>query len=367
MKRYALVILCALLGAQAQMEAAETLPTNDAAWLKAVNLVRFINIKRDKLEGKWRIEGSALMMEESGGSRVEIPYNVPEEYDFRVQFTVFSGREHVVQILAKSGRQFAWYMGYPNQTTFGFGKINGKEYDRNPSTVKDGPKIEYGKLYESVVQVRNDGLKGFLNGHLLAEWKTDYQDMSLSDGMKLHHGTRLGVGAYRSRVRFHRVELLVVSDKGQPVKVAAPPVPLPVVVPATPASSPKAASQATRMAAEAEARYKQSLAATSQQYVADLDAALQSAMRTGNLDEANAIRDVLRDIKDGKRASPQFKSTLANTAKNRYEHSATVAVQQYIRDLDAAQKAALNAGNLDEANAINATRKQLGVCPRIRL
>jgi hypothetical protein len=177
--------------------------------------------------------------------------------------------------------------------------------------------------------------------------------------LDLHHSDQLGVATYQTSVRFHRVELLVISEKGQPAKVATAPVPLPVAVPATPSSPQKGTSQATRMAGEAELRYKQSLATASQQYLADLDAALQSAMRVGNLDEANAIRDVLRDIKDGKRASPQFKSTFAITAKNRYEQTATLAVQQYIRDLDAAQKAALNAGNLDEANAINARRKQL--------
>jgi len=82
-------------------------------------------------------------------------------------------------------------------------------------------------------------------------------------------------------------------------------------------------------------------------------------MRANNLDEAVAIRDTSRDIKGSKPVSPQFKGALANTAKNRYEHAATSAVQQYIRDLDAAQKAAMDAKNLDEANAISAIRKQL--------
>ena len=82
-------------------------------------------------------------------------------------------------------------------------------------------------------------------------------------------------------------------------------------------------------------------------------------MRANNLDEAVVIRDATRDIKDGKPVNPQFTSALANTAKSRYENAATSAAQQYIRDLDAAQKSAMDAGNLDEAKAISAVRKQL--------
>jgi len=118
-------------------------------------------------------------------------------------------------------------------------------------------------------------------------------------------------------------------------------------------------SFASRLATTAEARYNKSLATASQQYLGDLDSAQKAAMRAGNLDEANAIRDAVGLIKAGKLPGAQFKSVFANTAKIRYEQSASVAVQQYLRELDAAQKAAMNAGNLDEANAISAVRKQL--------
>jgi hypothetical protein len=118
-------------------------------------------------------------------------------------------------------------------------------------------------------------------------------------------------------------------------------------------------SYASRLAAAAETRYNKTLTVASQQYLVDLDAAMKTAMRDGKLDEANAIRDATNQIKAGKLPGTTFKSVFANTAKTRYEQAATVAVQQYLRELDAAQKAAMNAGNLDEANAINATRKQL--------
>ncbi len=145
------------------------------------------------------------------------------------------------------------------------------------------------------------------------------------------------------------------------IYVQTPTSPPPVVplVSSTRSPVPPGASLAVRLATAAETRYNQSLAEATRQYLADLDAALQAVMRAGNLYDANAIRNTIREIKEGKPASSPLMNALAKTAKSRYEYAATSAVQQYIRDLDAAQKAALEAKNLDEANAINAKRKEL--------
>lgn len=129
------------------------------------------------------------------------------------------------------------------------------------------------------------------------------------------------------------------------------------VTPAAPAAV--GLSTAVRLAAAGEARYNQALSAAGQSYLRELNTALKSAMTAGDLDDANAIKAVMDQLSNGKPAGGQFKNTFANSARSRYEQSAKLAAQQYGRDLDAAQKEAMNAGNLDEANAINATRKEL--------
>ncbi len=154
--------------------------------------------------------------------------------------------------------------------------------------------------------------------------------------------------------------VLVIGQAGSPaVAKPEPPKVSPVVPPATLPPLPKGSSLAARLAANAETRYNQSLAVATQQYLTDLDAAMKAAMRANNLDDANTIRDAIRELKDGKPASPQFESAFANTAKNRHEQAVSSALQQFIRDLTAAQKSAMDDGNLDEANAINGVRKQL--------
>jgi hypothetical protein len=207
-----------------------------------------------------------------------------------------------------------------------------------------------------VVAARTKPPQSYANGPV----KINFQPATLTQPA----GATLVVNRTGSALKYAAVPeagpVLVIGQAGSPaVAKPEPPRAATLVPPPTLPPLPKGSSPAARLAANAETRYNQSLAAATQQYLAGLDEALKAAMRANNLDDANAIRDAIRQIKDGAPADPQFKNAFANTAKNRYEQVSSSAVQQFIRDLDAAQKSAMDAGNLDEANAINAARKQL--------
>lgn len=218
MKSWPILVTGVLLVAAAtQWTARAALPADDPAWAKAVDLLKVIQPAQNTVWGKWRMEQGGLQCEDSGSARLEIPYSLPDEYDFRIRFTPISGRHEIRQIMAMSGHQFLWSMGADGKSTYGVGSINGKKPNENRTTIKDGPALEQGVVYESIVQVRKEGLKIFLNGKLLTQWKTDYQDMSMVKGWELHNNAWLGLGAYQGCVRFHRVDLLEVTGHGQVV------------------------------------------------------------------------------------------------------------------------------------------------------
>jgi hypothetical protein len=204
-----------LLAIAARLPAAESLRKDDPAWARSLNLLKMIQPEQNTVEGKWRMDGNDLLCEASGSARLEIPYTLPDEYDFRIKFTPISGRHEVRQILAKAGHQFLWSIGADGKPTYGFGLINGKKANENRTTIKNGPSLEPGVAYESIVQVRKDGLKAFLNGSLLAQWKTDYQDMSMGRQWEIHNKAWLGLGIYQGCIRFHRIDLLEVSGQGK--------------------------------------------------------------------------------------------------------------------------------------------------------
>jgi len=64
---------------------AQTLPADDPAWSRAVNLMPLIDPEKDGFSGDWRIENGALVTSGTGSkgirnhALIEIPYQPPAE------------------------------------------------------------------------------------------------------------------------------------------------------------------------------------------------------------------------------------------------------------------------------------------------
>ncbi|OHE78289.1 MAG: hypothetical protein A2107_05225 [Verrucomicrobia bacterium GWF2_62_7] len=65
------------------------------------------------------------------------------------------------------------------------------------------------------MEVRNDGLKAYLNGELLAQWKTDYSDMGIVPHWSLPDPTLLGVGSWLTGLVIEKLEVREITGKGQ--------------------------------------------------------------------------------------------------------------------------------------------------------
>ncbi|MFA7006429.1 MAG: hypothetical protein WC429_20475 [Verrucomicrobiia bacterium] len=185
-------------------------------WRNAINLLPVIDPQKDAVAGTWTFQNGELAVGNTPFARLEIPYEPPEEYDFRITFTRLAGQEGVTQILTKSGSPFAWCVGFDSNTIGAFGMINGRMGGSpdNPTRVRRDAWIENKRLYTMVVAVRNDGLKAFLNDELITQWKTDYSDMGIYSNWQLRNPKRLGVAASRSETLFHRIEVREVTGKG---------------------------------------------------------------------------------------------------------------------------------------------------------
>ena len=69
-----------------------------------VNLMQFIDPQRDALHGIWRMEQNGLLSDDGQYARFRIPYQPPDEYDFRIVFTRVEGNNDVCQLLFTSKR-----------------------------------------------------------------------------------------------------------------------------------------------------------------------------------------------------------------------------------------------------------------------
>lgn len=112
-------------------------------------------------------------------------------------------------------------------------------------------------------------------------------------------------------------------------------------------------------AVRAAERYQQSVAAASKRLTDELDRSVKYAMQAGALAEANQIEEARKQVAAGGAVTVDFKRQNLVTARDMYRDAVKAAKGQYFRDLEPALRDATKAGNLPEANAIDAVRKAL--------
>lgn len=192
-----------------------------ATWTKAVDLMPLIDPNRDAVSGLWtRDANGALVSNEGSLARLEIPYKLPEEYDFKIVFTRQSGWDTIAQYIGHGKVNVFWGMAMWGNASNMFRCVNQWE-GHNPTTVWAKEFIENGKRFESVVQVRKNGYAAFINGKLVGSWDRGYRDAHVPKSWVLPTPGALGLGVSKCQVVFHSLQLLEVSGAGAPIQVTA--------------------------------------------------------------------------------------------------------------------------------------------------
>jgi hypothetical protein len=118
-----------------------------------------------------------------------------------------------MQMLSKSNKQFNWGMGHIRNTIFGFHTVEGKPVEANPTCTKRSG-LESQRKYTSLVEVRNNSVRAYLDGTLICERKTDGSDLDTQQIFKLKSNNVLGVGSHKSSTIFYEISLREISGKG---------------------------------------------------------------------------------------------------------------------------------------------------------
>ncbi len=204
-------------------EPAPTAPSDpvlasEEPWKQAVDLLPFVDPAKDAVVGTWGRKDGGLVSDAARFARLEIPYEPPAEYDFRIVFTRQMGSD-VVQILSRSGRSFYWDMAADRNRIFGLGTIRGApaiQIPQNPTAQRRATGLVDGRRHVSIVRVRQDGVQAYLDGKLLAEWKPASGDLGIIPEWRLRSEGALGLGNWESPTTYHAVQLLEVSGAGKP-------------------------------------------------------------------------------------------------------------------------------------------------------
>jgi len=144
-----------------------------------VDLLPLIDPAKDSVYGKWQFnDAGELSSDNAQAARVRIPYQPPVEYDLRVAVTRTASNGGMAQIILGNGRQFRCEIGGYGNTLAYFATVDGRPPDDNRTTVKRTAWLQNGKRHESLIQVRKDGVKAFLDGQPVTALKTDFSNVS---------------------------------------------------------------------------------------------------------------------------------------------------------------------------------------------
>ena len=186
-------------------------------WTGAIDLLKLVEVRRDVQVGSWTVADQRLISDATPFAKLQLPYQPPEEYDFRIVFARGAGNGDVNQLLSHNGKPFVWKMGANQNSIFAFDKIGDQPFHNNPSTTRAVRCLITGRKYTAVVKVRNTGVKAYLDDQLISQYKTDYSDMSAAaeDGWALSDPKSLGVGSWSSPTIFFNIDVLEISGAGK--------------------------------------------------------------------------------------------------------------------------------------------------------
>ena len=176
-----------------------------------INLLPIIDPEKDKVAGKWALEKGALVSSGEGEERIQIPYQPPEEYDYRITFTK-TGTNCVIQIMPGMETPFIWAMDAKGLYTFRY--LKGTGIGSNKTSVQKPPGIKDNHRYTSLLRVRKNGVDALVENKQMTQWETDYSDVADGPWWALKNKKLLGLGTGASKTVFHTIEVKEVTGSG---------------------------------------------------------------------------------------------------------------------------------------------------------
>jgi hypothetical protein len=175
---------------------------------QAFDLIPLIDPARDAVHGRWAVANGVLRCDDQHMvPRIQVPYRPPQEYDFTVTFEQPALRNGISLIMPNpNGGTFFWYVGRQGGE-YGFSS------ERRNAEGRGAP-VQTNVPHTTVVQVRRDGVRAYLNGPVAVEHRTDFRDLKSDRWRQVKDETVLAVACDDPTV-FHAVRIAEITGQGQ--------------------------------------------------------------------------------------------------------------------------------------------------------
>ncbi|HEX4129631.1 MAG TPA: protein kinase [Pirellulales bacterium] len=207
--------------------AAKVIPTPRPG--ETADLLKAVDLSRDKIYGTAAVEGSSLVMNGEKGARIKLPVHPPEEYTLTIVVKRSTGATgpYFAVVLKVGPSQVLAYVGADTNVN-GLDNVDGIDYYRSPTGfnyqafTSDAPMTFVYHVTPTSVRVTRDK-------NVLIDWRGDAKKLSIAGNRNATGYDPNGLGlysAYGGHLSISKIELSV------PKTPMGPPEPLPDASPA---------------------------------------------------------------------------------------------------------------------------------------
>lgn len=199
-----------------RLELIETAVGPPAAEAGAINLFKLIDLKKDVLSGDWSMKGNAYTCAPQFGSRLQVPYNLPAEYDLLVTMERVGDDFLVLGLVAETG-DFAAVLDWNYRASFELldGKDQGKQ---DESTTFQKPPVPTGRPVVVRASIRRTSAKLYIDGKLILDWEGGMKRLTPNPGWPRNNPKCAFLGSHKGQLLFTAVTVVPVLDPGKPLR-----------------------------------------------------------------------------------------------------------------------------------------------------
>jgi len=198
----------------AKVRAEKRLSEAEVALRGFIDLLRLIDPSKDSVATTWKLENGVLTPGMNFRSRLQIPYQPPEEYDLTYVLTTTGDGNPMIFGLVAGPVQF-------NVALEGWGRniLSGADKKEiNPPFTKAlnyGSGDTFGKENTIVISVRKAGFYITVNGTKSLSWNGPYAKLTNPDDWKVPSPQALYIGTWDRPLEIKKIALTPISGQGR--------------------------------------------------------------------------------------------------------------------------------------------------------
>jgi dienelactone hydrolase len=183
-----------------------------------IDLLKLLDLKQDVVQGEWGFKEGKLHSGKGQGTRIQIPYLPPDEYDLTIVAARVEGTDSMNIGLVRGSSQFCACVDGWTSTVHGLSLVDGKLAADNETARRIGGVLKQNRPSTIVCSVRTESVTVTVDGRKVIEWKGDASRLSNYKEIAVPNPRALFMATWDTRFLFAKMTLTPISGEGQKLR-----------------------------------------------------------------------------------------------------------------------------------------------------